>query len=171
MEQSESENDEEWTFVDDGKGGYAVVVRGEECPEVLAQIGYTEIPKSHIIPLLPEQAHHLAFLPQIPQQVPIERQIAFKHFTALGWILRDGATYGVDYLLYGGPPGKVHSQYGVLVSNVEKGEVLKWRYLAGIARTVYNAKKELLIVRTNQTQVLCIYKVDRFLPELLNKKK
>lgn len=161
----DNEDDSDWAFVDDGKGGYGIAFQTEELPEFLKPLGYVQVPKSHIIPLLAEQAHQLGLITQ--SCVTAERFIVYRHFTDLGWIIRDGATYGVDYLLYSGPPGQVHSQYAVLIGN---GQVLKWRHFAGIARTVYNAKKELLVVRTDGQVIQSIHKVDRFLPEMLNKK-
>lgn len=162
--------DEEWAFVNDGTGGYGIVLHTDKVPQILKDLGYTEVPKSHIIPLLPEQAHHQGLLKD-PSLIPIGRQIVYKYFTERGWIIRDGATYGVDYLLYAGPPGQVHSKYGVLINNTTTGETLKWRHFAGIARTVYNAKKELLVVRCDNSSVQSVLKVDRFQPELLNKTK
>ena len=162
----------------------AFEVKGEEIPPELKFLGYTEIPLHKIILLLPEQLFELGISrTQILDSIDHKRLAVYLSFRRLGWIVRDGANYGVDYLLYSGPPGTVHSKYGVMIYGnedvlAEKG--LTWRSFAGIARSVYNSKKELLIVKVVEKnsgeeggdekgvkyRVDKAFKIERFLPNM-----
>ena len=45
----------------------------------------------------------------------MHRVAAALHLRRAGWILQDGAVFGVDFMLYGGVPGTVHSTWAALV--------------------------------------------------------
>src|SRR5437588_1652855 len=99
----------------------AFEVKGEELPPELKSLGYTEIPLHKIILLLPEQLYELGISrTQILDSINHKRLAVYLSFRRLGWIIRDGANYGVDYLLYSGPPGTVHSKYGVMIYSEEE---------------------------------------------------
>jgi hypothetical protein len=161
----------------------AFEVKGLDLPPELKALGYTEVPPHKIILLLPEQLYELGISrSKVLATINQKRLAAYLHFRKAGWIIRDGANYGVDYLLYAGAPGTVHSKFGVMIYGdgdllAEKG--LTWRSFAGIARSVYNSKKELLVVKVVQKgenvaeegnepafQVDKISKIERFLPNM-----
>ncbi len=51
------------------------------------------------------------YLPQGPG--PLSRYALYRHFRALGWVVRPGLEFGVDLLLYTAGPEAVHATYGV----------------------------------------------------------
>ena len=82
------------------------------------------------------------------------------------WTVKEGAKYGVDYLLYQGEPGKVHSSFGVIIDyntgcsddsrSPEKGKVnrsdkniLDWRFITSACRVMDQVNKKLVIVSSN----------------------
>ncbi|MCI50046.1 tRNA-splicing endonuclease subunit Sen2-1-like, partial [Trifolium medium] len=40
---------------------------------------------------------------------------AYSHLRMKNWVVRSGAQYGVDFIVYRHHPARVHSEYGVLV--------------------------------------------------------
>lgn len=74
-----------------------------------------------MIYLMPEEALELhdrrgdiSFRP-FPPNPPRHRLTVYRHFRALGFIVRDGLGYGVDYMLYREPPGQSHALHGLLI--------------------------------------------------------
>jgi len=41
--------------------------------------------------------------------------VVYHHFRSLGWVVRDGVKFAVDYLLYRGGPVFQHAQFGVVI--------------------------------------------------------
>lgn len=68
---------------------------------------------------------------------------AYHHFRAKGWVVRPGAHFGTDFLLYKNGPPFYHAAYSVKVVASE-GE-LTWQELAGLNRVTECASKELIL--------------------------
>jgi len=65
-----------------------------------------------------------------------------------GWIVKSGMKYGTDFLLYRDLPGKVHSDFAVVLICTGKHSHPELSYLSLVAtcRTVEQVKKKLLLV-------------------------
>ena len=78
-------------------------------------------------------------------QVDPDRYSVYCHYKQQGWIVRCGALYGFDFVLYSAHPSKVHSSHLVWVTR-------EWSMdqLLGRQRVAQQVKKVLLICRINQ---------------------
>jgi tRNA intron endonuclease, catalytic C-terminal domain len=56
--------------------------------------------------------------------------------------IKNGSKYGVDFLVYSGEPGKVHSSFGVLLAE----NSLDWRFIISACRVMDQVKKSLFII-------------------------
>ncbi|KAF2649742.1 hypothetical protein K491DRAFT_171691 [Lophiostoma macrostomum CBS 122681] len=50
-----------------------------------------------------------------PDNTFVYKYIVYHHFRSLGWIVRTGVKFGVDYLLYNRGPAFSHAEFGVMI--------------------------------------------------------
>ncbi|KAK9918764.1 hypothetical protein WJX75_006707 [Coccomyxa subellipsoidea] len=79
--------------------------------------------------------------------------IPFHHFRSKGWVVRPGAQYGVDYVLYSKHPADVHSSYCLLSLMGRKNpSFLSWNDIEAANRnSTQNGKQLLLLYVDEQT--------------------
>ena len=61
--------------------------------------------------------------------------VAYHHFRSLGWVVRSGIKFGVDYLLYNRGPAFAHAQFSVVIIPSYAHEAWKARKVAGSAKS------------------------------------
>lgn len=74
--------------------------------------------------------------------------ITYHHFRSLGWVVRSGIKFGVDYLLYQRGPAFAHAQFSVVVvpSGGGRGEKHRnWWWLHAVNRVQSQVLKNLVI--------------------------
>jgi tRNA-splicing endonuclease subunit Sen2 len=88
--------------------------------------------------------------------------VVYHHFRSLGWVLRSGIKFSVDYMLYARGPVFTHAEFGVLIlpsysdpywsSNpflqnyVKSKETRTWAWMNRIHRVITQVKKTLVLV-------------------------
>ncbi|KFX87014.1 hypothetical protein V495_07080 [Pseudogymnoascus sp. VKM F-4514 (FW-929)] len=88
--------------------------------------------------------------------------VVYHHFRSLGWCVRGGTKFGVDYLLYNRGPVFSHAEFAVLilptyshsywssdaaiVEDVQKRQSKKWNWLHCVNRVNGQVKKTLVLV-------------------------
>ncbi|KAH8893250.1 hypothetical protein GQ53DRAFT_684814 [Thozetella sp. PMI_491] len=85
--------------------------------------------------------------------------VAFHHFRSLGWCVRPGIKFGVDWLLYLEGPVFNHGEFGVIVipsfsdprwpessSSPDEYPAKSWHWLMGTVRVLSNVFKSLVLV-------------------------
>jgi tRNA-splicing endonuclease subunit Sen2 len=88
--------------------------------------------------------------------------VVYHHFRSLGWVLRSGIKFSVDYMLYTRGPVFTHAEFGVLIlpaysdpywsSNpflqnyVKSKETRTWAWMNRIHRVITQVKKTLVLV-------------------------
>ncbi|PYH42743.1 tRNA splicing endonuclease subunit SEN2 [Aspergillus saccharolyticus JOP 1030-1] len=76
------------------------------------------IPTSALLPLL---CHHSKFPPRDssselnPDDTFLISYVVYHHFRSLGWVVRSGVKFGVDYLLYNRGPVFSHAEFAIVV--------------------------------------------------------
>ena len=61
--------------------------------------------------------------------------VCMEGFVLQGWVVRPGADYGADFVLYEGHPCEVHSSYCILVlTGSKRPEVLRWTDIEAASR-------------------------------------
>ncbi|CAL8471496.1 g11038 [Coccomyxa elongata] len=77
--------------------------------------------------------------------------IPFCHFRSKGWVVRPGAQYGVDYVLYSQHPAEVHSSYCLLsLMGRKEPSFLCWNDIEAANRTTSQVGKQLLLLYVDQ---------------------
>ncbi|KAF7830156.1 tRNA-splicing endonuclease subunit Sen2-1 [Senna tora] len=76
---------------------------------------------------------------------------AYSHLRSKNWVVRPGAQYGVDYVVYRHHPALVHSEYGVLVLSGEddkdcNGRLREWSDFHCTTRLLGSVAKTLLVL-------------------------
>jgi len=72
--------------------------------------------------------------------------VIYKHFRSKGWVVRDGAQFGSDFLLYKEGPPFFHASFSVLVDpRVHEDQGLSFRDLHCFNRVSESAAKQLLL--------------------------
>lgn len=74
---------------------------------------------------------------------------AYHYFRSRGWVVKNGFTFGTNFLLYKEGPPFYHSQYSVLVihENLETQiPKLSWKHLAALIRVTTNSKKVMTLL-------------------------
>jgi tRNA-splicing endonuclease subunit Sen2 len=89
------------------------------------------------------------------------KYVVYHHFRSLGWVLRGGSKFSVDYLLYNRGPVFSHAEYAVLVlpsysdqywidpsrnADVKRSESRDWHWLHCINRVQAHVHKTLVLV-------------------------
>lgn len=73
----------------------------------------------------------------------------YHHFRSMGWIVRSGVKFGVDYLLYNRGPAFSHAEFAVIVMPSYKDERERdsktWWWLHGINRVQAQVHKSLIL--------------------------
>ncbi|KAJ3412175.1 hypothetical protein HDV05_001150 [Chytridiales sp. JEL 0842] len=75
------------------------------------------------------------------------RYAVYSHYRNLGWVVREGIKFGVDFLLYIHGPEYRHADYGVAI-DVQVGDTSSkrtWLDIVGSLRVSVKAKKKLLL--------------------------
>ncbi|ELA42101.1 uncharacterized protein VICG_00742 [Vittaforma corneae ATCC 50505] len=70
------------------------------------------------------------------------------HLESLGFSVNDGIKYGLDLLAYTDDPSRVHSKYGVIISNG-----MTFQQLVAYQRICTSNNKTLLIALVNQFDI------------------
>ncbi|KAH8702299.1 hypothetical protein BGW36DRAFT_372547 [Talaromyces proteolyticus] len=87
--------------------------------------------------------------------------VAYHHFRSLGWVVRSGVKFGVDYLLYNRGPVFAHAEFALLIlpsyedpywkatperrAQTVKKESRSWWWLHGVNRVQAHVKKTLVL--------------------------
>jgi len=80
------------------------------------------------------------------------------HLESLGFVINDGIKYGLDLLAYTDSPSRVHSKYGVVVS-----DDLRLQQLVAYQRICTSNNKILLVAVVGEDRI-SYYECRRFLP-------
>jgi tRNA-splicing endonuclease subunit Sen2 len=80
---------------------------------------------------------------------------AYSHLRIKNWIVRSGAQYGADFIVYRHHPAKVHSEYGVLVLSHDNdddlnGRLRVWSDVHCSTRLLGSVAKTLLVLYINK---------------------
>lgn len=80
---------------------------------------------------------------------------AYSHLRMKNWVVRSGAQYGVDFIVYRHHPARVHSEYGVLVlsdgdDNDLDGRLRVWSDVHCATRLLGSVAKSLLVLHVNK---------------------
>ncbi|ELR05706.1 tRNA splicing endonuclease subunit sen2 [Pseudogymnoascus destructans] len=97
-----------------------------------------------------------------PDDLFIISYVVYHHFRSLGWCVRGGTKFGVDYLLYSRGPVFSHAEFAVLIlptyshpywssddaiaKDVQKRQSKKWNWLHCVNRVNGQVKKTLVLV-------------------------
>lgn len=97
-----------------------------------------------------------------PDDLFIISYVVYHHFRSLGWCVRGGTKFGVDYLLYNRGPVFSHAEFAILIlptyshpywssddaiaKDVEKRQSKKWNWLHCVNRVNGQVKKTLVLV-------------------------
>ncbi|KAI1732286.1 tRNA-splicing endonuclease subunit SEN2 [Ditylenchus destructor] len=73
----------------------------------------------------------------------VRKFIVYRYLQKLGWIVRDGISFGVDFLLYKGGVQLYHSSIGIRI--VEPSERINDNYSLALKRELSNCKKSLML--------------------------
>ena len=78
----------------------------------------------------------------------------YHHFRAKGWVVKPGAHFGADFMLYKDGPPFYHAAYSVKVVMTpqlehESSDELSWQDLAGLNRMTESASKELILAQVS----------------------
>lgn len=81
---------------------------------------------------------------------------AYSHLRLKNWVVRPGAQYGVDFVVYRHHPALVHSEYGVLVlsggdDNDCTGRLREWSDVHCTTRLLGGVAKTLLVLYINKS--------------------
>ncbi|KFY22511.1 hypothetical protein V491_02786 [Pseudogymnoascus sp. VKM F-3775] len=105
-------------------------------------------------------------VPSAPENRPDDpfliSYVVYHHFRSLGWCVRGGTKFGVDYLLYNRGPVFSHAEFAVLIlptyshpywssdaaitGDVQKRQSKKWNWLHCVNRVNGQVKKTLVLV-------------------------
>ncbi|KAL2002115.1 hypothetical protein VTN02DRAFT_642 [Thermoascus thermophilus] len=122
------------------------------------------IPATHLLPLL---RRHSYFPPRDPS-TPLEPDdpfmisyVVYHHFRSLGWVVRSGVKFGVDYLLYNRGPVFSHAEFAVIIlpsyghpywsetqerkDRAAKKQDRSWWWLHSVNRVQAQVKKSLVL--------------------------
>ncbi|CAK8544302.1 unnamed protein product [Lathyrus sativus] len=80
---------------------------------------------------------------------------AYSHLRMKNWVVRSGAQYGVDFIVYRHHPALVHSEYGVLVLSHDNddnlnGRLRVWSDVHCTTRLLGSVAKTLLVLHVNK---------------------
>ncbi|KAF8541592.1 hypothetical protein BDD12DRAFT_916596 [Trichophaea hybrida] len=93
-----------------------------------------------------------------PDDTFLLNYVVYHHFRSLGWVVRPGIKFGVDYLLYNRGPVFSHAEFGIMImpsyshphwaSDIyrKKKESRPWHWLHGVNRVTAQVKKTLILV-------------------------
>jgi tRNA-splicing endonuclease subunit Sen2 len=126
--------------------------------------GKSAIPTSSLFPLF---RRHSYFPPRDssstlePDDPFMLSYVAYHHFRSLGWVIRSGIKFGVDYMLYNRGPAFTHAEFAVVIlpsyqhpywsqTDERKNRVSKklnrtWWWLHGVNRVQAHVKKSLVL--------------------------
>ena len=125
------------------------------CDEILPESLFSLFRQfSYFPPRLPIDLH--------PDDPFLISYIAYHHFRSLGWVVRPGVKFAVDYLLYNRGPVFSHAEFAVVVipaythqywhSNPELGQITRrketksWWWLHSVNRVQSQVRKSLVLV-------------------------
>lgn len=103
-----------------------------------------------------------AFTPALPapDSIFLLSYVAYHHFRSLGWVVRAGTKFGVDYLLYNRGPVFSHAEFGIMIMpsyshaywQTEEGKAARrikeqkdWWWLHCVNRVQSQVKKSLVL--------------------------
>jgi len=105
--------------------------------------------------------HHSLSIPTEPDDPFMLSYAAYHHFRSMGWVVRSGVKFGVDYLLYNRGPAFSHAEFSVIVlpsyddeywhGTEEQKKVVgqkskkAWWWLHGVNRVQAQVQKHLVL--------------------------
>lgn len=108
---------------------------------------------------------HSLSIASVPDDPFMLSYAAYHHFRAMGWVVRSGIKFGVDYLLYNRGPAFSHAEFAVLVipsyadeywngtdaqkRSLESKTKTSWWWLHGINRVQAQVHKTLVLCYVN----------------------
>ncbi|KAK6534114.1 tRNA splicing endonuclease subunit sen2 [Arthrobotrys megalospora] len=102
-------------------------------------------------PPLPEPSVSLANLN--PDSSFLINYVVYHHFRSLGWVVKSGVKFSVDYLLYKRGPVFSHAEFAILIipsysrwEGREENEGKEWYWLHSITRVNSQVKKTVVLV-------------------------
>lgn len=122
------------------------------------------IPPQDLLPLFRQTSYFpVSTTPQTRPDDPfLLSYVVYHHFRSLGWCVRGGTKFGVDYLLYNRGPVFSHAEFAVLIlptyshfywsgdaviaADVQKRQSKKWNWLHCVNRVNGQVKKTLVLV-------------------------
>ncbi|OBT57722.1 hypothetical protein VE04_02436 [Pseudogymnoascus sp. 24MN13] len=122
------------------------------------------IPPQDLLPLFRQTSSFpVSATPQNrPDDLFIISYVVYHHFRSLGWCVRGGTKFGVDYLLYNRGPVFSHAEFAILIlptyshpywssddaiaKDVQKRQSKKWNWLHCVNRVNGQVKKTLVLV-------------------------
>ncbi|GAB6028980.1 tRNA-splicing endonuclease subunit Sen2 [Chamberlinius hualienensis] len=88
----------------------------------------------------------------------LQRYNVYHYYRSLGWVVKPGIKFGVDYILYKEGPPFYHASYSVMIQlddeNNHINENLTWPSLAGLNRLCERVAKELVICYISEIKKL-----------------
>lgn len=79
------------------------------------------------------------------------------YFEGLGFHVKDGIKYGVDFLLYTDNPEKVHSKYAILINRNQK-----FLDIIAAQRVCHSTRKKLIFVYHDSDNKIKLVSIGRF---------
>ncbi|KFZ02919.1 hypothetical protein V502_11388 [Pseudogymnoascus sp. VKM F-4520 (FW-2644)] len=125
---------------------------------------HAPIPPQDLLPLFRQTSYFpVSATPQNRPDDPfLLSYVVYHHFRSLGWCVRGGTKFGVDYLLYNRGPVFSHAEFAVLIlptyshsywssnaaiaKDVQKRQSKKWNWLHCVNRVNGQVKKTLVLV-------------------------
>ena len=124
----------------------------------------TVLPPSSLISLFRRHSYHpprSLSMPSSPDDPFMLSYVVYHHYRSLGWVVRSGVKFGVDYLLYNRGPAFSHAEFSVTIlpsysaeywskdderkSYVAEKTKKTWWWLHGVNRVQAQVHKHLLI--------------------------
>lgn len=124
----------------------------------------TLLPASSLLPLFCQHSHfppHDSSVAPKPDDPFLVSYAVYHHFRSLGWVVRSGVKFGVDYLLYNRGPVFSHAEFAVVVipsyshpywsetearrAQCDRNQTRSWWWLHCVNRVQAQVKKSLVI--------------------------
>ncbi|KKZ68911.1 hypothetical protein EMCG_00082 [[Emmonsia] crescens] len=122
------------------------------------------LPASSLLPLLRQHSYFPPREPPVPAEPDdpfILSYVVYHHFRSLGWVIRSGVKFGVDYLLYNRGPVFSHAEFAICllpaysdpywtateerIQRVTKKQGRTWWWLHCVNRVQAQVKKSLVL--------------------------
>ena len=124
----------------------------------------TVLPASSLLPLFRRHSYfppHSISAPAEPDDPFMLSYAVYHHYRSLGWVVRSGVKFSVDYLIYNRGPAFSHAEFGILIlpsyshsywsetderrKGVERKTGKTWWWLHGVNRVQSQVRKSLVL--------------------------